>query len=323
MLSPHPSPEPAFERLADSRTLDRFIADFPRDLSPPTDDRPFFFMMDRDLLRGLLGYVTALTLAFIVLPVFLKAEPRVLRDNLALSLSFAALGLGFMLVEIAQMQRLIVLLGHPTFSLSVVLFGLLISSGAGSFVSGRRPLLSSLARRHLGTLVAVLAVVGLVTPPAVQCFSGIRHERPDCRGPFVAHAGRVLHGYGVSHCDEDRVDGARLAHVVVLGYQRRDVSDGQRAGRADFIKLGNLGRMVDRSRLLRHRGRGHRCIRIGDRGRGASRRRRRDPLTDSRTRRTCPPRSTSSAWNKSRAAVDSGYNQFLNRQGYPGAARAN
>lgn len=66
-----------------------------------------------------------------MVPVFLKAEPRVLRDNLALSRSFAALGFGFMLVEIAQMQRLIVLLGHPTFSLSVVLFGLLISGGAG------------------------------------------------------------------------------------------------------------------------------------------------------------------------------------------------
>jgi len=55
-----------------------------------------------------------------------------------------------------------------------VLFGLLISSGAGSFVSGRpadAPL-SWLAPRRLGTLLAVLALVGVVTPPFVRAFQG-------------------------------------------------------------------------------------------------------------------------------------------------------
>ena len=174
MVEPRPSSNPAFVSLANSQTVDSFIASFPMDLSPPTDDRPFFFKMDSSLLQHLLAYVAVLTLGFIVLPVFAKAEPRVLRDNLALSLAFAAIGVGFMLVEIAQMQRLIFLLGHPTFSLSVVLFGLLISSGAGSFVSGRpadAPV-SRLALRRLVTLVAVLALVGLVTPPAVRAFQG-------------------------------------------------------------------------------------------------------------------------------------------------------
>jgi MFS family permease len=98
----------------------------------------------------------------------------VLRDNLTLSLAFAAIGVGFMLIEIAQMQRLTFLLGHPTFSLSVVLFGLLISSGAGSFVSGR-PAAASLAStlpRRLGTLVVTLVLVGLATPPVVRAFEG-------------------------------------------------------------------------------------------------------------------------------------------------------
>jgi predicted membrane-bound spermidine synthase len=174
MLEPRPSPDPSFIALANSRTMDRFVAGFSSDLSPPTDDRPFFFKMDSDLLQRLLGYVGVLTLGFIVLPVFAKAEPRVLRDNLALSFAFASIGVGFMLVEIAQMQRLIFLLGHPTFSLSVVLFGLLISSGAGSFASGRpadAPL-SSLARRRLGALMLVLVIVGLITPPAVRAFQG-------------------------------------------------------------------------------------------------------------------------------------------------------
>jgi hypothetical protein len=174
VISPRPSTDPAFVSLTDPQSLDEFIAGFPEDLSPPSDDRPFFFKMDSDLIRGLFTYVAALTLGFIVVPVFLKAEPRVLRDTLALSLAFSALGVGFMLVEIAQMQRLIFLLGHPTFSLSVVLFGLLISSGIGSFVSGRQAAvrLSSLAPRRLGALVATLALVGIITPPAISAFQG-------------------------------------------------------------------------------------------------------------------------------------------------------
>ncbi len=174
VLTPHPSGDPSFTALTNPQRIDQFIADYPLDLVPPTDNRPFFFKMNADLLQGLLWYVTALTVAFILLPVILKAEPGVLVKHLELSFAFAAIGVGFMLVEIAQMQRLIVLLGHPTFSLSVVLFGLLISSGTGSFFSGRPSAerLAALAGRRLAALVAVLAVIGLVTPFAVSAFQG-------------------------------------------------------------------------------------------------------------------------------------------------------
>jgi len=174
VIAPRPSTNPDFVALTNPQTVDAFIAGFPEDLSTPTDDRPFFFKMDSNLLQGLFTYVAVLTLGFIVVPVFLKAEPWVLRDTLGLSLAFAAIGVGFMLVEIAQMQRLIFLLGHPTFSLSVVLFGLLISSGIGSFASGRSGAvrLSSLAASRLGALLVVLALVGVATPPAITAFQG-------------------------------------------------------------------------------------------------------------------------------------------------------
>ena len=48
---------------------------------------------------------------------------------------FIAIGLGFMLIETSQMQRLIIALGHPTYGLSVVLFALLLSSGIGSYLT--------------------------------------------------------------------------------------------------------------------------------------------------------------------------------------------
>jgi hypothetical protein len=87
---------------------------------------------------------------------------------------FAAIGLGFMLVEIALMQRLIVLLGHPTYGLSVVLFSLLLGSGLGSSLTGSvtEAAASSAARLRIGALLIVLAVVGLATPTLLGALSG-------------------------------------------------------------------------------------------------------------------------------------------------------
>ena len=50
---------------------------------------------------------------------------------------FAGIGLGFLLIEISQLQRLSIFLGHPTYALTVVLFSVLLSSGIGSMLSER------------------------------------------------------------------------------------------------------------------------------------------------------------------------------------------
>jgi hypothetical protein len=175
VLTPWSAADEGFVQASDAAVVDRFVEGFARgDLSPPTDDRPFFFKMDDRLLNGLLRAVVLLTLTFIVAPVLLKAEPRVLRESAALSTGFAAIGLGFMLIEIAAMQRLILLLGHPTFSLSVVLFGLLVSSGLGSFVVGRSSTttLERLTRVRFLTLVGVLVAAGAAMPAAIDIFDG-------------------------------------------------------------------------------------------------------------------------------------------------------
>ena len=51
---------------------------------------------------------------------------------------FCAIGIGFMLIEISQMQRLMVFLGHPVYGLSVVLFTILFFGGIGSTTVGAR-----------------------------------------------------------------------------------------------------------------------------------------------------------------------------------------
>jgi SAM-dependent methyltransferase len=99
-----------------------------------------------------------------------KAIPH--KTNVAVY--FGALGIGFMFVEVPLIQRLTLLLGYPTRSLSVTLFGLLLSTGLGSLLSTRyrrAPL------RSLGVLIATLFVLlalwHLISPRAVQAALGL------------------------------------------------------------------------------------------------------------------------------------------------------
>jgi hypothetical protein len=71
---------------------------------------------------------------------------------------FACLGLGFILIELGLLQRLILLLGKPVYALAVILSTMLLASGTGSFVSGRfTP--ERLAQRLGGALLALAALL--------------------------------------------------------------------------------------------------------------------------------------------------------------------
>ena len=135
------------------------------DLTPPTDDRPFFFntlkpstwladpeavdALDVSFLGNLqatqtLVYATLvsllLTLVTVVGPLF--ARRQALRevpigDLAAATAYFALIGLGFMFVEIGLLSRLNVFLGHPTVALAVLLGGIILFTGLGSMASNR------------------------------------------------------------------------------------------------------------------------------------------------------------------------------------------
>ena len=105
--------------------------------------------------------ILALAAALIFLPLRkLRHEGVQTEGKLRIFLYFAALGLGFMLFEIALMQKLVIFLGHPTYALSVVLTSLLASAGIGSLLSGR---IKEVRKRHLLLiLLGVLAAWGEV-----------------------------------------------------------------------------------------------------------------------------------------------------------------
>jgi hypothetical protein len=193
----------------------RVIARYPLDISPVTDDRPFFFYVVKPtrFWRGLLlqtgefvnsravFLLTALLLVAGVLCALLVLLPAVAQRRrlppgaLPAMLYFAALGLGFMLVEIGLLQRLMLFLGHPTLALGVVLSTLLVSAGLGSGWTRRIALEDSglaLRRLLLGVLVAV-AVVALAYPPLFRLLIGLeRWARIAVSVVALAPAGLLL-----------------------------------------------------------------------------------------------------------------------------------
>lgn len=189
-----------FAGLASAETIDETVSDYPWDISAPTDDSPFFFQLVRlqDVFNGKLFSnsafadthmtkpvrllailslaVLVLTAIFILLPLLVTARRAMLRGMLPYLVFFSAIGLAFLLIEVAQMQRLIIFLGHPTYALSVVLFSLLFFSGLGSLASERLVKVNPHLRPEMlwpfALLLVVIFTFGFVTPWAIDRFQG-------------------------------------------------------------------------------------------------------------------------------------------------------
>ena len=77
---------------------------------------------------------------------------------------FVVVGLGYILVEIAFIQRYVLFLGHPTYALTVVVFLLLLSSGAGSLASRTWSCQANLRWLPLVLIAAALLLTGTLHP---------------------------------------------------------------------------------------------------------------------------------------------------------------
>jgi hypothetical protein len=170
------------------RMEQRALVASPFDLSPPTDDRPFFFNIDRPISswfaalrsgdfsqgsRAMMLLVMILLLLFYSSYLFILRPLQFLPQSHAADLKsswqilayFGGIGLGFMLVEVALIQRYILFLGHPSYAISVVLFSLLLFGGCGSFLSERIPAEKGaivLAGVLAGILLTALAIPSLL-----------------------------------------------------------------------------------------------------------------------------------------------------------------
>lgn len=179
-------------------TLTRISNGYEFDISPPYDDRPFFFNQVRlaDPIhtirlviesgnQAILGHAKATLNLYIILGfaffmvVFAILLPlrSAIRGSekpyIAAGTSwFLLIGLGFMLLEIALLQRMSIFLGHPVYGLGVVLFSLVFFTGLGSLLAGRIQLLSSTRRNIWIVTTALLALIlSVATGPIFSLFS--------------------------------------------------------------------------------------------------------------------------------------------------------
>jgi hypothetical protein len=182
----YPAGASAFTQLIQLNDPQRFAAHYPYDVSPVTDNAPFFFFnlklgqtlhpeeheqgQDWKINLGVavLGMVLVISLlailAFLVVP--LAAATSGHQHRPVRLLYFIAVGLGYILVEIAFIQRFVLFLGHPTYALTVVVFLLLLSSGVGSMVS--RSWLARTSRIWLPLLlIAAALLLYVVVLPAL------------------------------------------------------------------------------------------------------------------------------------------------------------
>jgi hypothetical protein len=135
-----------------------FIDQFPRNIRPTTDNMPYFFNFtrwdnlfeSRKYLRDItsvsqgnpfflflqLGISSLMALILILLPIIFFRRNGVERHHLGrFVVFFAGLGLGFIWIEMAMIQKLTLFLGHPLYSITVTLFAMLVFTGAGSLIS--------------------------------------------------------------------------------------------------------------------------------------------------------------------------------------------
>ncbi len=166
-----------FTALIASNDSYNFARSYAYNVAPVTDNNPFFFftlkagqILGEKGLRGgidwkvnlgvlvlLLVLIISLVavLVFLVLPLALRGGET--RQSPLPLLYFIAVGLGYILVEIAFIQRFVLFLGHPTYALTVVIFLLMLSSGAGSLSSRLW-----LPRAEMGWIPLVLVLVTLL-----------------------------------------------------------------------------------------------------------------------------------------------------------------
>jgi hypothetical protein len=191
-----------FYRLIASGDPQSFAATYPYNVTPVFDSSPFFFftMKTRDVMSQLLGGAdrgvdwknnlgvavlamvlvvsVACVLLFLILPLALhgragRGQPVASHVPVPRLLYFIAIGLGYILAEIAFIQRFVLFLGHPTYALTVVIFLMLLASGAGSMLS-RRWLFDPLqVRTPLAVVVVLLLTYIWVLPPLLRALVGL------------------------------------------------------------------------------------------------------------------------------------------------------
>ncbi len=194
---PRTTQDTPFRDLLLAPDPNKFYDSYQFDVRPVSDDRPFFFytVQPRDLWRfftsrerdsadykinkalpllyGLVAVSIIATLIILALPPLVLGQ-RLQREPGTIGglLYFLFIGAGYILIQVALIQKFVLFLGHPTYALTVIIFSMLVFSGLGSFFSKRvigdsQGRLGSLMLLITGLIVLLAFVVTPVTSSGV------------------------------------------------------------------------------------------------------------------------------------------------------------
>ncbi len=187
-----------YKEILNSADLASLYKQYPFQIAPATDDKPFFNQHVRWSSIGWSSFkdvfsqnnsqsarmalenkpIAEVTLVIILLQSVLLGGLLILIPLFRYSRSglkfpnrwrylgyFAALGLGFIMVEIAFIQRFTLYLGQPVYTLAVIIAGLLLFTGIGAFLADKMDIdRNALVKKWLPVLLIVLLLTTLLTP---------------------------------------------------------------------------------------------------------------------------------------------------------------
>ncbi len=213
------SQDSVIDRLLDTSTRRQAIDSSSYDIAPPTDLQPYFFLQLRPsdvlklsgksfgpvteitfngvrVLMLLGGSALLLTLLVVLLSVASLPGSAGRASGLSvyrwMTLYFLGIGFGYILVQLGLHQRLIIIVGHPTFALSVVLFSMLLGTGIGAASASK--LFATRGVRAAGAVILVVLIALLFSFPAFPAFEQIESQavRLGAIGAMLGGVGFVL-----------------------------------------------------------------------------------------------------------------------------------
>ena len=196
---PGDKPGNPFAGLLRAPDPEEFYLKYPYDVSPLGDDRPFFFytVQPRDiwnfvktastesadykinravpLLFNVVGISVIATIIILLLPRFMLGSrlPKD-RDVFGFLFYFLFIGAGYILIQVALIQKFVLFLGHPTYALTVIIFSMLVASGLGSNFS-RRIIAGDESRWRivLGLVPVFVTTLAFVAAPLTTALVGL------------------------------------------------------------------------------------------------------------------------------------------------------
>jgi hypothetical protein len=162
-------------------TINDLLSVAPVNLNAPTDDKPFFYNFDLGIPSTLVALLAgAIMLCIVVTILYVSArrkDERTSRNGAVVKVKakfsgfkwyvFASLGFGFMMIEVALIQKFILFLGEPTTAIAVSLFSLLLAGGIGSLFSKKWVNGKQINAFKVSLIIAVLTVSYIFLLPLI------------------------------------------------------------------------------------------------------------------------------------------------------------